>query len=177
MILLVIPLNSCRHPLAQSVRGMIGCEVKFSYMEPCLDGYFSEDNNIYHNDSAVKLVVYLDSTQCQICRLNNLEKYHEYIKLDKSNDQFDFIIILSPPKDDYLHTKFLLNTMRLNHRVYLDSNQEFLFNNKFIPSDKRFHTFLLDMNNQVVIIGDPIGNQKLCELISRYLRENITMSE
>ncbi len=44
-----------------------------------------------------------------------------------------------------------------------DSSRLFLTTNP-IPSDYRFHTFLLDKDNRVVLVGSPIGNPKMWEL-------------
>jgi len=40
--------------------------------------------------------------------------------------------------------------------------------NPHLPKDERFHTFLLDENNKVILVGYPVNNPKLKEL---YLKE------
>ncbi len=45
----------------------------------------------------------------------------------------------------------------------LDSTGQFMADNR-IPTDRRFHTFLLDKENRVVLVGSPIGNPKMWEL-------------
>ena len=44
---------------------------------------------------------------------------------------------------------------------YLDSANIFEHQNQHIPSDVLFHTFLLDENMNVVLVGDPIRNKEI----------------
>ena len=49
-------------------------------------------------------------------------------------------------------------------------NAKFLKLNPHIPSERRFHTFLLDNNNNVILIGDPTKNRKIKNMIYNTLQ-------
>ena len=40
-----------------------------------------------------------------------------------------------------------------------------------LPDDNRFHSFLLDRNNKILLVGNPLGNDNLWELYKRQIRE------
>ena len=49
--------------------------------------------------------------------------------------------------------------------VYIDSLGVFLKHNTNIPSNRLYHTFLLDKNNNVVLVGNPLNNPYVEELL------------
>ena len=65
--------------------------------------------------------------------------------------------------------RLLLKRERFNHSVYIDKNNKFNKLNKF-PSNMNFQTFLLDRNNRVIAIGNPIYNPKVKELYLKIIK-------
>ncbi|MDR3093410.1 MAG: hypothetical protein LBU62_02055, partial [Bacteroidales bacterium] len=57
--------------------------------------------------------------------------------------------------------------------VYIDKESFFHKKNPNIPSDERMHTFLLDENNKVVLVGSPIRNEMLWELYKELIQSQI----
>ena len=111
-----------------------------------------------------KILSYVDSTGCTSCKLG-LKEWSEYIS------QID---TLAPGKVKFLFFFFPKNgleiyqTLRVHRFAYpicIDDNDILNRLNKF-PSDERFQTFLLDENNRVLAIGNPIHNPKVKELYS-----------
>lgn len=51
-----------------------------------------------------------------------------------------------------------------SYPALIDENGLFPAANPHIPADSRFHTFLLDKNGKVILIGDPVNNPPLWEL-------------
>jgi hypothetical protein len=43
--------------------------------------------------------------------------------------------------------------------------------NPYIPTDPRLHTFLLDRDGKVVLVGDPANNHELWELYKTTITE------
>lgn len=59
------------------------------------------------------------------------------------------------------------NNLKLKYSdlpLYFDSNDEFFELNDF-PLDKRFRCFLLDEDNRVILIGNPLHNPKIRDFI------------
>jgi len=57
--------------------------------------------------------------------------------------------------------------------VFIDSSQEFIALNPELPEIKHLHTFLLDQNNRVVLIGEPLHNPELWRLYVSTIMELI----
>ena len=53
---------------------------------------------------------------------------------------------------------------RLQFPVLLDTAGIFERSNPQLPENPVFHTFLLDRDNRVVLVGSPLGNPKMWEL-------------
>ena len=55
------------------------------------------------------------------------------------------------------------NINHFEYPLFLDKNRQMQQINNF-PKEPMFQTFLLDKNNRVLLIGNPIGNTKLWNL-------------
>lgn len=60
--------------------------------------------------------------------------------------------------------------LKFSTQVYLDSANTFARQNQHIPSDVLFHTFLLDENMNVVLVGDPISNKEINKIFWDILK-------
>jgi hypothetical protein len=79
----------------------------------------------------------------------------------------------SPPQaklDEVLRT---LEMVQFDYPVFIDEHGAFPAANPHIPADSRFHTFLLDKNGKVVVVGDPVNNPDLWELYKKTIAELI----
>lgn len=57
--------------------------------------------------------------------------------------------------------------------VYIDEFGEFYRQNKDFPSDRRFHSFLVDADGHPVFIGNPLSSEKLWEVFENTLSKII----
>jgi len=53
--------------------------------------------------------------------------------------------------------------------MYIDDRHLFPAANPGIPTDIRFHVFLLDKNNRVTLIGSPLHNESLWNLYKQTI--------
>lgn len=113
-------------------------------------------------DYEYKILLYTDSVGCTSCKLK-LPIWKEYIKeLDSiANGRVEFLFYFQPKKEREL--VYLLKQSGLNYPVYLDIKGEINKKNKF-PSQMEFQCYLLDKENKVVSIGNPVLNPKVWEL-------------
>lgn len=81
------------------------------------------------------------------------------------------MIIFSPRQDDYDSVVEELMIHDFPFPIYIDFNGEFRKQNYFIPSDRRFHSFLLDGSGHPVFIGNPIASDSMSSLFDRALEE------
>lgn len=115
-----------------------------------------------------KMVIWVDSTECSSCRIGNLYRYEKLY--DKSQkDCFEVIIIFSPREDEFDEAMRMVELRHFDFPVYFDYGNSFGKSNN-IPSDRRLHTFLLDYDNRICLIGDPTSNEKLGSLFDETIR-------
>lgn len=54
--------------------------------------------------------------------------------------------------------------------IVIDMVGTFEEHNPFIPNDPKYHTFLLDRERQITLVGDPLYNKKMTMLFNNALR-------
>ena len=109
---------------------------------------------------AYKLVMVIDSVQCSFCKVQKLQRYRDLFKESIDGGKFDLLVILSPKRGEADDLREFLLAHDFSIPIFLDQDNTFLTLNPFIPSDARFHSFLLDASGHLVFIGDPLkGNQ------------------
>lgn len=118
------------------------------------------------NNSTYKIVTYVDSVGCTSCKLQ-LPRWKDFIhEVNSSNhDSVPFLFYFYPKDKSELY--FLFRRENFDYPVCLDENDNFNKLNHF-HSDIAFQTFLLNRDNKVIAIGNPIRNLKVKEL---YLKK------
>ena len=113
-----------------------------------------------------KVVVYVDSTGCVSCKLR-LKEWKEFIAYvdSVSGGQVPFLFFFQ--SKDNKELRYILKRDNFRLPVCVDSQNEFGKLNRF-PSEQMFQAFLLDKDNRVKVIGNPIHNLSVKEL---YLKE------
>lgn len=112
--------------------------------------------------SNYKILIYIDSIGCSSCKLQ-LNEWKIFMKQVDSltNNHVKFLFILHPKEIREIKVQAKIN--KFNYPLYFDKNDELNKLNKF-PSDIAFHTFLLDRENKVILLGNPVSNPKIKEL-------------
>lgn len=122
------------------------------------------------NKDNAHMVIYYDSTQCNTCAVSKLGDWDSIIDDAKSiYEDIDFVFIMSPTKSDQ---KKVIRDIVINYSDYnvaFDDCGAFSQSNPQIPLDNRFHAMLLDKNNNVVLIGNPLYSNSIWELMKEAL--------
>lgn len=163
ILVLSFSLFSCnnyskKQDMIDIVKDWSGKEIKFP---PSFDisTYLKSDNNDLPD---YKIFVYIDSVGCSSCKLQLPEWKNFITQLDSITDKdIQFIFILHPKEIREIKIQAKLN--KFNYPLYFDKNNDFDKLNKF-PSDISLQTFLLDKNNKVILLGNPVQNPKMKEL-------------
>ncbi len=128
--------------------------------------YLTDTTDYQIPQSDYKILVYVDSIGCTSCKLQ-LPKWKELIEYTDSMTQREVpFLFFFHPKDNK-EIRYLLKRESFNLPVCID--REDLLNklNKF-PADMTFQTFLLDKNNKVAVLGNPVHNTAIKDL---YLKQ------
>jgi len=109
-----------------------------------------------------KVVTYIDSVGCTSCKLQ-LHRWKELVEeVDSLTDgRVPFLFYFHPK--DMKELRYLTRRDGFEYPVCLDEKDELNRLNRF-PADITFQTFLLDKDNKVVAIGNPVLNPKIREL-------------
>ena len=119
------------------------------------------------NDADYKIICYIDSAGCVPCRMK-MPVWNDLVNEFKSTQgvEVDFLMIVnSSPEEEIV---FNIERDRFLHPVAFDCNGLFDSINR-LPAGEDYHTLLLDLNNNVVCVGNPIFNPKVRELYRRII--------
>ena len=113
----------------------------------------------------VKLIVYLDSTECASCRISHLETYHHLFHLSEETGAFEVMMLLSNIELYGMPLSRYVLDQELEHPLYLDDENKFLQLNPSIPTEeKRMHAFLTDKIGAPIYVGDPSVSEEIFQL-------------
>ena len=114
------------------------------------------------DEADYKVLIYIDSVGCASCKLQ-LPRWRNWMhEVDSlTGGKVPFLFYFHPK--DMKELRYLTRRDGFSYPVCFDEKDELNLLNRF-PSDMTFQTFLLDRNNKVVAIGNPIHNPKVKEL-------------
>ena len=120
-----------------------------------------------------KILTYVDSVGCLSCKLQ-LDRWKELME-DGGFSGVDFLFFFSPEK-----MRDIVGTLRaegFTHPVCIDRDNRLNRLNHF-PAGPTFQTLLLDKDNRVLAVGNPVHNPKVKELYLKIIRgENVSQEE
>jgi len=131
--------------------------------------YGEQEPDISLLDRPIKMVVYVNQGGCEDCKLRELFPVYIFTLENKPFTKFGVVIILNPSHIESVDN--FLKEVRFRHTVFYDLDSSFERTNPHFPKNERFHTFLLDENNNVILVGNPTRNVKLKNLYLSELRK------
>jgi len=84
-----------------------------------------------------------------------------------------FVFVIMPKKWEMDEVLLSAKTCGLRTPLYIDKAYTFRKDNAMIPNDKNYHTFLIDKDNRILLVGDPLRNTKIRELIIDIVNNKI----
>ena len=136
------------------------------------------NNRLIDNQESTlyKLVHYVDTKSCSICELKALYQWDDLLinnNLKKYVRVYCIIDMRTQNREDLINA---LNETYFSQDVYLDTLGVFLKHNDNIPSNQLYHTFFLDKNDNVVLVGNPLNNTYVEELLVKTV-DNMNRNE
>lgn len=118
-----------------------------------------------------KIVNYIDSAGCTRCRMK-LDLWNMFMsRLDADDADVTLLSVIHSDNSDDL--RFAIESSGFNYPVAIDPTDEF-GNTNNPPDDQLLHTFLLDDNDHIIAIGNPVLNPHIGRLYrSIILGDNI----
>ena len=118
-----------------------------------------------------RFIVYYDSLGCSSCRISHLADIFPLLDMADTSD-FSVLTIFSPLQEELEDVRLKLMVADYDFPVYVDVNGTFGKLNRCIPTDVRFHEFLLDEMGKPLFVGNPTSNEQLSELFTRVLSKH-----
>ncbi len=158
-IILTISFSGCKHDIEDKINEMMSSPINlsmFSNVKQACD---------------YKLISVYDSTVCSRCVINRIHEWNYWADtLSKYNTSIH--LIFCPKVNDKDFIKATIEKEDFAWCTYIDSCYSFFKANPRIPQDPRFHTFLVNDNDSVILVGNPTRNQKIEELMFTILRNS-----
>ena len=140
-------------------------EMKSRPIELCLDKMECRRNPLSKLNKKYTIVVYVDSAECSSCALSKLRFWNPLIaEAKKKQLDIDYVFILAPKKKDMEDVNVELEITDLQSSIYVDTAFAFKKNNKDLPKENKYHSFLLNTEGKVILIGSPIANKKVMDI-------------
>ena len=118
-----------------------------------------------------KIVTYVDSTGCTNCRMK-LKDWEKLINSFKSSPDVDVNFLMIVGSDKREEIEKLVKNNSFHQSFAIDSAGYFSKANP-LPSKLEHQTFLIDGDNKVVALGNPVYNPKIKELYARLIFDSL----
>lgn len=170
-ISIILLLSCTEHHRKKQIGQLFSTEI----ILPDTSSLFNKALDSINLNIPAKMVVYFDAETCASCALSRIWEWDEVSHITQaSNGKYQTLFIFTPKQKDLSAVKRVFQGMHMESKlVYIDDRQDFITNNPTIPEDAMFHTFLLDRKNKIVLVGNPVHNEKLWELYKNTIDQLI----
>lgn len=165
IIFIISLITSCQESKQEQIGNIVSDWIDKELLLPTPTKGLNE--TFIHPKSDYKIITYIDSTECTACDLQ-LEQWCLFINEIKSFTQkyIPLIIYVHPNNEDSLEK--ILRWEDSSFPYIVDKNSTFVKLNK-IPKESMFHTFLIDKENKILTIGNPVIYPKIKDLYRKIL--------
>ena len=119
-----------------------------------------------------QILVYVDSTECTPCYASHHGEWEGILKKSRKFAPSITLSIIIESKDISMDVKQKFMASDFDKTILIDKTGVFRKNNPVFPESNIMHVLLLDKNNKVVLVGNPLNNEKIKELLYSKLRES-----
>lgn len=167
LLILLIPFvySGCKKSLNVAIHDLYNREINMSWRNVYIDDDMVLPD--YAFNKPIKIVVYVDSTLCLSCFGSYLERVNDYM-LSQNKDSVEYICVLRPRPIEIIQ-ELLREVESSNVSIVMDVDDVFIKKNSLEQYTDVLTSFLLDENNRVLVIGDPVRNKEVRELYKKTL--------
>lgn len=169
LFMVLLTSTSCKNDnIERDMRTFYNSKVNIPF-----DQMIKRDCSLYHDsasDSHSKLVRYTEVFHCSDCQINQLSSFDNDTYNSGVSQRISVLYIVNIPHEvDPTELYSKLCKKRIRGIVYLDTCNAFLQANPDFPANPMFHTFLLNENDSVILIGDPFKNKRMVDLFQKVI--------
>ena len=127
------------------------------------------------NDAILKYVCYIDSSECSPCILKNAYKWNDYISMFKKyGNDISFLYVIS--SKNYREIISQARESGFCQAIYIDTLGVFAKRNSHIPKESMYHVFLLDNENHIILVGNPLTNKTIENHFMKIVTKRLEMT-
>lgn len=119
--------------------------------------------------SKFRFVVFSDSLSCSSCKLSQIHFWDDLLDEMQEKAGVEVYFIFAPPKEEQVSIELTLSIFHGRYNAYLDTAGVFLRENRNVPTNPALHSFLLDEEGNVLLVGDPVRSKKLRKMLWKIL--------
>lgn len=153
--------------LKKQVISMTGTKVNSTFKHA--EAYFNGIDSFYNSTMRKKLIVYVDSSSCTGCFIHHLSDYFE-VNDTLTAGNAELIIVMQPHPSKIKEVRDVLCSDSMPFWCIIDKECELKRNNSKLKDTHILHSFLLDENDKIILIGNPIRNPRIKELLYKSLK-------
>ena len=120
-------------------------------------------------NNKLKISTYING-KCHSC-IEGFSKWQELIDISNKNKNFNIIFyVYTDNKKEF--KEYFYPTIIHDFPLVIDKKQQYLKSNE-IPEFGKFNTFLLNKNNHIILVGNPIYTDKLMKLYKQEINKRL----
>jgi hypothetical protein len=151
------------------VREWIGKTIQFPNIDPTYIITKGTFDSIESKE--FKILLYTDSTGCTRCK-SRMYIWQNYI--EELGNQVNFLFYFYPKNEESLLSMLKLEIF--NYPVFIDNNDKLNKLNKF-SNNSMFQCFLLDKNNKILAMGNPVNNPQIWKLYKQIITGEVSTKQ
>lgn len=161
--------NSQAEKMKKEIKSLMGKSIELPINTRCV--IKGRDTIVNELEKPVKIVTYIDSnTACSECAMQVLLAWRHLMNDIPIKDELGFIYIMNSGKMQ--ESDRILEKLGVNFPVYYDLDNQYIEKNNLHVSAMA-RTFLLDQDNTVILVGEPLGREKLWELYKETVMKSL----
>ncbi len=163
---LALSLFACKYSDKQKedyIKRYLGKELKLEakYYSYCSNS--QKYDTIFITNNTLKVVSYFNTDVCMSC-IDELQLWSPIIREFENDTTIMFVFIIKTDEHRFNHhIKPYLKSWGNNLRVCLDTTSNFQEKND-VSDEHFFNTYLLDKDNNTILVGNPLFNDDLIQL-------------
>lgn len=162
IIIFVCSLVSCNNEQQDiEFKEFLDCEIQI----PNTDMFTM--NRMVYSRKAIMLVKFFDEGSCRDCVLKEIA-LNDLYNIDSCSD-VGWLYIFETPSDNVKRFYNQVLDAGIRGVVYLDTCKAFVKANPKFPSNKLFHTFVINDEGKVLMVGNPFANEKMEALFKKVI--------
>lgn len=161
-------LNHRQQKIAEEMVRWVGHEIYFPEELVYTVQLTDTLNDVMKQPHDYAIISYIDTTGCTSCEMK-LPLWEKFMQKISTTDSIQInlcLILYATNKNDI---QYLLKYNEFKYPVCLDMENCFWKANQ-LPPVTMFHTFLLDKDNRIIALGNPVQNMKIEELYLKIIR-------